>query len=204
MKKVFVSMMVATALLIGGTAYAQTDASTGATVQKECTKDGKACKEGKKGDKAGKGKRGGKSFKGNKGNRPQFNPFDGVQLTGDQQQRLQVLQQGLGPVVLDKAQQEKIKENPNLTPEQRKQLKEEKKAQKLEAKKNYLNGVKEILTPDQYVIFLENVYLYAPQQGQGKGFGNKPGVEGNVKMGKKAHDKGVKMEKGKAKADKNK
>ena len=147
MKKVIVSMMLAVALF-GGTAFAQNQAqgNTGATQQQtEQTQKGK--KEGKK-----------------KMNRPAFNPFDGVQLTQDQQQRLQVLRQGLGPVVLDKEQQAKIKENPNLTPEQKKQLKEERKANKLQAKKNYLNGVKEILTPDQYVIFLENCYIYTPQQ----------------------------------------
>lgn len=154
MKKVFVSMMLAGALLIGGTAYAQTqtDGTTGATTQKEKV-------QGKKGNKGDKGGRHDKK----KANKATFNPFDGIQLTDDQQQRLQVLQQGLGPVELSKKRQAKIPENPNLTAEQKKQLKEERKAKKLEAKKNYLKGVKEVLTPDQYVIFLENVYLYAPQ-----------------------------------------
>ena len=156
MKKTILSMMLAGALFAGGTAYAQsqTEGSTGASVQKENVEKGK---KDTKGNKAGM----------RKANRPPFNPFDGVQLTNDQQQRLQALQQGLGPVQLTPEEQAKIKENPNLTPEQKKQLKEEKKAKKLEAKKNYLSGVKEILTPDQYVIFLENVYLYAPQD-QGK------------------------------------
>lgn len=159
-------MMLAGALFAGGTAYAQnqTDGNTGATqkAQKECCQSGKEgeCKlekKGKKGNKEGK----------LEGKRQAFNPFDGVQLTDDQQQRLQVLQQGLGPVQLSKKQQERIPENKNLTEEQKKQLKAERKAQKLEAKKNYLNGVKEILTPEQYIIFLENVYLYTPD-GQGK------------------------------------
>lgn len=190
MKKVFVSMMLAGALLTGGTAYAQTktDGNTGATTQKECCQTGKDCaskgdKKGKKGDK--KGKKGEKAAK--------FNPFDGIQLTNDQQARLQVLRQGLGPVELSKAQQEKIPENKNLTPEQKKQLKKEKKAKKLEAKKNYLNGVKEVLTPDQYVIFLENCYLYAPQN-QGKvakqGAGPKSKLGGKDGKFKKATPQG--------------
>lgn len=156
MKKVFLSMMLVAALIAGGSlanAQTLTDGNTGASVQKERTEKGK------------KGERPVKGMKGQNG--PKFNPFDGVQLTDDQQQRLQVLQQGLGPVQLSKEQQEKIPENKNLTAAQKKQLKEERKAKKLEAKKNYLNGVKEILTPEQYVIFLENVYLYAPQD-QGK------------------------------------
>lgn len=166
MKKIFVSMILATALLAGGTAIAQTptDGTTGATVQKENVKKDK---KGKKGNKTAKG------MKSNKG--PKFNPFEGVQLTADQQQRLQVLQQGLGPVKLSPEQQAKIPENPNLTDAQKKQLKAEKKAQKLEKKKKYLNGVKEILAPDQYVIFLENCYLYSPQKQNKAGKGFKPG-----------------------------
>ena len=142
-------MMLAVAL-IGGNAYAQTqsDGNTGATKQKtEQTRKGG--KEGKK-----------------KMDRPQFNPFDGVQLTDDQQQKLQVLRQGLGPVVLTPEQQAKIPQNPNLTPQEKQQLKKERKAKKLEAKKNYLKGVKEILTPDQYVVFLENCYFYSPASKQ--------------------------------------
>ncbi|MCH5234193.1 MAG: hypothetical protein J1E16_02795 [Muribaculaceae bacterium] len=183
MKKVFVSMMLAGALLLGGTANAQNkaDGATGASVQKENVE------KGNKGDK-----KGGKGMRGDRG--PRVNPFDGVQLTNDQQQRLQVLQQGLGPVELNKEQMEKIPENPNLTAEQKKQLAEERKAKKLEAKKNYLNGVKEILTPDQYVIFLENVYLYSPQD---QGYSGRPGDrKGNFggKAGKVKKDQPAKQQ----------
>ena len=194
MKKVIVSMMLAGALLVGNSAFAQTqtDGNTGATqkAQKECCQNGKdgVCKgekkDGKKGDKFGK----------QKGNRPVFNPFDGVQLTDDQQQRLQVLQQGLGPVQLSKEQQERIPENKNLTDEQKKQLKAERQAQKLESKKNYLNGVKEILTPDQYVIFLENVYLYSPDN-QGRNMGMTQGKKFN-KGDRPKGDKNGKLKKG--------
>ena len=175
-------MMLAGALLASNSAFAQnqSDATTGATqkAQSECCQAGKdgQCKGEKKGDKKGnkKGEKKGDK-KGNKdrkreGSRPAYNPFDGVQLTADQQQRLQVLQEGLGPVQLTKEQQERIPENKNLTEEQKKQLKAERKNNKLEAKKKYLNGVKEILTPEQYVIFLENVYFYSPDaQGMNNG-----------------------------------
>lgn len=185
MKKIFVSMMLAAALLTGGMAYAQTDGTTGATQKENVGKNiqnaplrdqsARAKKEGQKGPKMGKK---------NKQGKPMFNPFEGVQLTEDQQQRLQVLQQGLGPVQLTPEEKAKIKENPNLTPEQKKQLKAERKAKKLEAKKKYLSGVKETLTPDQYVIFLENCYLYAPQ-GHSKDKGMKHHKDGR-KEGKKA------------------
>lgn len=178
MKKVFVSIMMAAAIIAGSSAFAQTkaDATTGATTQVEkCQKDGKDCKGEKKckGDKKCKDAKDLKAKKINKTKavtRQQFNPFEGVQLTDDQQQRLQVLQQGLGPVQLSKEQMAKIPENKNLTPEQKQQLKAERQANKMEAKKKYLGGVKEILTPEQYVIFLENVYLYSPQS-QGNAVG---------------------------------
>lgn len=180
MKKVLVSMMLAVALAAGSSAYAQkpADGTTGATKgQKEncqnCTKGDQNCDKAKKG----------------KADKPKFNPFDGIQLTADQQQKLAVLRQGLGPVVLTPEQQAKIPQNPNLTPEQKKQLKAEKKAKKLEAKKKYLNGVKETLTPDQYVVFLENCYLYAPQ-GQGKIKGTKNGSSHKSHDGKKANKGG--------------
>ena len=187
MKKLIVSMMTAVALFAGSAAYAQTpsDGNTGATVQTE-----KSEKAGKKGTKDFK-KSGKEGMRGNKGNQgPRFNPFDGVQLTPEQEQKLQVLQRGLGPVILDKEQQAKIKENKNLTPEEKKQLKKEKEAKKLEAKKNYLNGVKETLTPDQYVIFLENWYLYAPQnQGADKGFRQGRGSNNSRQVEKPVKDK---------------
>lgn len=176
MKKVVVSMMLAGALLTSGTIFAQakTDGTTGATTQKESVKkcDNGSCDKEKCDKDKEKNK---KSKKGDKRQiaRPQYNAFDGIQLTEDQQQRLQVLQQGLGPVRLSQEQQERIPENTNLSDDQKKQLREERKAKALESKKNYLNGVKEILTPDQYVIFLENYYLYTPQD-QGKGGAMKP------------------------------
>ena len=87
--------------------------------------------------------------------------FKDLQLTADQQQRLQVLREGLGPVVAIDGKKLSKEEMKKLTPEQKQQMKNERKAKKLEAKKKYLNGVKEILTPDQYVVFLENVYVYS-------------------------------------------
>ena len=144
MKKLIVSTMLAMGILAMNSAYAQGD-------KKE------ACDNCKKTEQCQKAK-----AKGMKIAKAGANPFEGIQLTDAQQARLKELYQGLGPVVLTKEQQEKIKENKNLTPEQRNQLKEERKAQRVQAKKNYLKGVKETLTPDQYIIFLENCYMAAP------------------------------------------
>ena len=168
MKKVFVSMMMATALLVGGSAFAQTqtDGATGATAQKENTQKAKKCDKGcheKKECNVSKACKEAKGQIAEKRARQMFDPFDGIQLTDDQQQKLQALQKGLGPVQLSKEQMAKIPENKNLSDAEKKQLKEERKNRELEAKKNYLQGVKETLTPDQYVIFLENCYIAAPQ-----------------------------------------
>lgn len=183
MKKVIVSMMMGMALIAGGSVFAQAPANgtTGATTQTSCCNANGQC-----------------TTTPAKAARTQFNPFDGIQLTDDQQQRLQVLQQGLGPVVLTPEEKAKVKENSNLTPEQKRQLKEEKRAQKKEAKKKYLSGVKEILTPDQYVVFLENCYIYSPvekSKAKVKGAkGNKANKQKGAKAGKGS--KGKKAKKG--------
>lgn len=186
MKKIFLSIMLVGALLVSGTVYAQNqvEGTTGASVQKENTQNGKDKKKASKAKKDGK-KSDQKSV--TKSNRPKYNPFDGIQLTDDQQKRLQVLRQGLGPVELTPEQKAKIKENSQLTPEQKQQLKKERNDKKMEAKKNYLNGVKEILTPDQYVVFLENVYLYSPQnQGSNQQVRQKKAVKSDKKNKKSA------------------
>lgn len=148
MKKKIFGMLIAFATIASGSVYAQTQqAKDKSGAKPECCIPAAINK--------------------NKQAKPKFNPFDGVQLTSDQQQRLQVLRQGLGPVKLSKEEMEK------LSDEQKKQMRQENKAKKAEAKKKYLSGVKEILTPEQYVIFLENVYLYQPEKGKGNLHGNK-------------------------------
>lgn len=184
MRKILTSVAFAMAVIFAGSAYAQNDSvqvsqQQSQTISKETKKgEKKGEKKGKKNLKGKKDWKGDKDKKGGeKGQRinkePKFNPFEGIQLTPEQQQRLQVLREGLGPVKLDKAQQEKVygkdsqkQKKENLTPEQRIQMKEQKKqakaernAKKIETKKKYLSGVKEILSPDQYVMFLENVYI---------------------------------------------
>ncbi len=59
-----------------------------------------------------------------------LNPFEGITLTADQQAKLDVL-----------------KSNKEARPDRR------------QMKREYLAKVKEILTPDQYVVFLENSFV---------------------------------------------
>ncbi|MCM1310015.1 MAG: hypothetical protein NC301_03185 [Bacteroides sp.] len=81
---------------------------------------------------------------------PKFCPFDNLNLTDTQKQQLKDLRA--------KHQQEK------------KAAKAERKANRKAAKKAHLDEIKVILTPEQYVLFLENSYLYgnAPKMAPGQ------------------------------------
>lgn len=176
-KKVF-GIIMTIALVSSGVMIAQTQSST--SNKSECCKTEKVKKDAKK-----------------RGlDLPAFDPFNGTQITPDQQEKIRVLQEGLGPVLLNKKQMKEVYGNKSekLSDEQKKARKLEMKEKKAEAKKKYLNGIKEILTPEQYVIFLENVYLYSPEN-QGSGM---PG-----KDMKKGHH-GMKGEKGKKDSKKTK
>ena len=116
--------------------------------------------------------------------------FNGLQLTADQQQRLQALREGLGPVEAIDGKKLSKEDFKKLTPEQKQQMQKERKAKKLEAKKKYLNGVKEILTPDQYVMFLENVYVYSPASKMGNDHKTKNKDHKGMKKGDRKGKKG--------------
>ena len=104
---------------------------------------------------------------GMKANRP--DPFEGLNLTSEQQEKLTALKD---------AQKEKRKE----AMEQRKAEMEKRRAEapapekmgRNTQQKEYLDGVKSILTTDQYIAFLENMVASQPNR-QG-GFGQ-PGMQ---------------------------
>ncbi|MDE7410705.1 MAG: hypothetical protein K2M94_01545 [Paramuribaculum sp.] len=149
MKRIFSTILVAAMALGSITVYAQTDAKCDGA--KECKKEKCEKKCDKKGDK-----------KCHKGERKECNPFAGLQLTEQQQAALkaipcprEVMKQAKQDCKADK----KACENTN-------------KAQVCkDIKKNYLNQVKAVLTPEQYVQFLENTYM---NQAPGKN-GKRPG-----------------------------
>ena len=85
--------------------------------------------------------------------RKDCNAFDGITLTADQQGKLDALK-------------EKNRKN---RAEQRSRMKAERQRRdslrnenRYTVKKQYLKEVKEILTPDQYVMFLENAVMSSP------------------------------------------
>lgn len=92
--------------------------------------------KGKKGDRQGR--------------REKVNPFDGLNLTDAQKIRLQEL---------DKQRREAGKERVKATKEEKQRNDSARTQQRKAAKKSYLEEVKAIIGPEQYVVFLENSYI---------------------------------------------
>lgn len=82
--------------------------------------------------------------------------FEGIILTPDQQTKIQELNASRAQAA--KVKKEAAKQKKEAAKADRKAKAEAKKADR----KDYLNSVKSVLTPDQYVIFLENAYVNAP------------------------------------------
>lgn len=94
-----------------------------------------------------------KELKGQRhGERKHINPFEGLNLTEAQQGSLQQL---------DNKRKEARKAQAQAGKESRQKMKTEMRGQRKAARKAYLDEVKAILTPEQYVNFLENNYLNA-------------------------------------------
>lgn len=198
MKKKIITIVAAIALLAGVQASAQNNnTNTNGT----CTKTEQNCKAGKSRD--------GRTPRMNSEQRRMFaeQAFDGIQLTDAQKAGLKALnEQQQAKRAEMKAQKESAKAEAK---QQRKAQDSTMRAARSQSKRDYLNGVKAILTPDQYVVFLENIVVEGPAhqdklaQGprvkDGKQF--KDGKNMNRKGDKGRRDAGDKA--GKAKADKN-
>lgn len=126
--------------------FASNDSKEKTGDKKECTK-GKQCR---KGDKAC------------------FNPFVGITLTADQQNKLDALKQvpcGKDNKV-DCKKADCKKEDCKKT-----ECKGDKacaRPDRRQGKRDYISKVKEILTPEQYVVFLENIVVNGPDMNKGK------------------------------------
>ncbi len=104
-----------------------------------------------------------------------FNPFIGTTITPEQQAKLDQLNK-------DRA------EKKAAAKEQRQKTKQMNDSVRRAEKLDYLRQVKDIIGPDQYVIFLENIAVAQPQQGKAM----RPGKDGAVKS---KMDKGDKSKK---------
>lgn len=164
MKKKLFSIALAIACLAGPVAVS---AQTPASTPE--TKEQKACcKDGKKQD------------------RP--NPFEGLNLSEKQQSELKALAESR------KAEMKKNDADRKARKAEDKAKKQQAKADKMQARKDYLAKIKGILTPEQYVQFLENSFLN--NRGGAMGHGNKgkmrhhapgkPGKDGKRMGGQRA------------------
>lgn len=141
MKKSILSVAVLAASLFSFNAFAQTPSKTVESCAKTEQCASKACPDGAKACKP---------------QRPcAADPFAGITLTQDQQTKLTALkeQRKAKSAVAAKARKERVQQRDSVA---------------RSGKKEYLESVKEILTPDQYVVFLENVVLSNPAPGHDK------------------------------------
>ena len=135
-------MMIALVGTVGMTSFAQTQNS------QQCSNSKTECCSKQKSGQCDRQK-----------TKPDF--FEGITLSADQQAKLDKIKTD---------RQAKMK----AAREQAKQAKQQRKQQKTEARKasqkEYLAEIKEVLTPDQYVVFLENIVVNQPQQKMAKQF----------------------------------
>ena len=100
-------------------------------------------------------------YKQNKDNKrcPAFNPFEGLNLSADQQAKIEALRpQGK----CDGTQKQKCDNKSDKCP-----LDRATKVDRRQAKRDYLAKVKAILTPEQYVSFLENLAVSGHNRANG-------------------------------------
>lgn len=119
--------------------------------------------------------------------RPKYNPFEGLNLTDAQQSKLKDLgcpfAKGDRKACPD-GQQCKPGDKKDQNGKAARPSREEMAKKMLDARKDYLAKVKQILTPEQYLQFLENSYT------------NRPAMDGRMKphhKDSKKHHKGGKM-----------
>lgn len=171
MKKVILSLAIfaATSLSMMA-ANDNNNATSNEKARTECCKNKGECK---KGDRSAM--KDGKAIRAERG----MKAFEGLNLTDAQKTKIEELQKQCKEnrekemkafkeqKDLNKTQKDK-KDRKNLTEAEKQQLKAEKAQRKAEMqakrqqeKQNYLNGIKSILTPEQYTKFLENNFMMA-------------------------------------------
>ncbi len=147
-KKIFGIALVAMSL-ISFSSMAQTSTSTTGKKDGTCQR---VCKDGKQ--KCGKERNGSMS-----------NPFEGLSLSADQQKKLKSLQEKR--MAERKEKSEKAKASAQAD-------RQDRMAKRKESRKQFLVEVKSILTPEQYVQFLENNFQSRGcKAGKGHGHGGR-------------------------------
>lgn len=142
MKKKILGLAIIAMSLTAFNGFAQNSA-TDSSAKQECAK--KECVKGRKADKAVRNR--------------QVNPFEGLNLTDAQKTQLQQLDSKRKAAREEQAQARKAdKQRDNAT----------RVADRRASRKAYLEEVKAIVGPDQYVVFLENMYVNGGGSHHGK------------------------------------
>lgn len=139
MKKGFLSIAVLAASLFSFSALAQSQQASPECTTQQCPAKPEACPRNAKACPA---------------QRPCADPFAGINLTQDQQTKLNTLR-------------EKRKAECAAVNKSRKDRFQQRDSMVRVSKKQHLEEVKSILTPDQYVIFLENMVISNPGHDRG-------------------------------------
>jgi len=103
--------------------------------------------------------------------------FKGLELTAEQKAKLSALREKNKSEFKNKKDRMRKSDMQKLTAEQKQQLKSQRLAGRKAKRQAYLAGIKEILTPAQYVQFLENNFTSAGHYGV-KGKYNGKGIRG--------------------------
>jgi hypothetical protein len=171
MKKRLLSLAIVAIAAFGIMAVAGTKSNKAAKAEKAQTE-----KVEKQGKKCRKGEQGCDSIR--KCGPEEFNPFIGITLTDDQKAQLDALKpqdKGCPCCGGDKKPCE-AKDKP-CAPGKCDSINGPERPDPRQAKRDYLNKVKQILTPEQYVVFLENAVVSQPDN-VGRPGDDRPGRHG--------------------------
>lgn len=138
MKKKILGIALVAMSMVAFSGMAQTTSDNNNTTKKECVKGAKNAKQVRE---------------------SQANPFEGLNLTESQQSQLQQL---------DSKRKAAAQEKTKLRMDNKQRNDSARMAERRSAKKAYLEDVKAIIGPDQYVVFLENMYVNGGNGPQGK------------------------------------
>lgn len=166
MKKIFLSLSIlvlsSMAMMAAGSSQnpAITEKSQTEQVKKH-DKDRKKSSDKKHDKKKHDNKKGGMDHK----KKAFINPFEGLNLTDQQKTQIEELQKNFAPDRKKISKDEKAK----LSDDQKKKKREEIRVFGENKRKEYLAALKNILTPEQYIQFLENSYLKSKNINLSKG-----------------------------------
>lgn len=137
MKKKFICIAIAAMSLVSFNSFAQTSDNSSSNDKVKCERSEKQCRQNK------------------------ANPYEGLTLSDAQKQQLEQLDSKRKAERKQKAEARKAekKQNAEARKADRQQNAEACKAERRASRKAYLEEVKAIVGPEQYVLFLENIAI---------------------------------------------